>query len=190
MKTMHTLLLGSILALSSVQVVAQTRAEIDTNYGKIEVLLDEKKAPKTVANFVQYANKGFYQNTIFHRVINGFMIQAGGFTADMREKTTDKAISNEAHNGLKNRKGSIAMARTSNPNSATSQFFINLADNDFLNHKNTRPEGFGYAVFGQVSKGMDVVEKIARVPTKTHQQHQNVPAQAVVIKNIKIIQNK
>ena len=132
------LLLAAAFAVSGLTAQAETLAEIDTNYGTIKLSLDEQRAPKTVANFVRYAEKGFYNNTVFHRVIDGFMIQGGGFTADLAQKSTDKAISNEAGNGLKNTAGTIAMARTGNPHSATSQFFINLADNDFLNHKDHR----------------------------------------------------
>ena len=128
---------------------AETLAVIETNMGNISLSLDETKAPKTVANFVSYARKGFYDNTVFHRVIDGFMIQGGGFTPDLAQKATDKAIINEADNGLKNTVGTIAMARTGDPNSATSQFFINTADNTFLNFKNKTPQGYGYAVFGK-----------------------------------------
>ncbi|MDU1535407.1 MAG: peptidylprolyl isomerase, partial [Neisseria sp.] len=130
---------------------AETHAVIKTNMGNISLSLDETKAPKTVANFVSYARKGFYDNTVFHRVIDGFMIQGGGFTADLAQKATDKAINNEADNGLKNTVGTIAMARTGDPNSATSQFFINTADNAFLDFKNKTPQGYGYAVFGKVT---------------------------------------
>lgn len=166
---------------------AETRALIDTNMGRIELSLDEKKAPKTVANFVGYAEKGFYKNTVFHRVIDGFMIQGGGFTPDMAQKETGKAVANEADNGLKNSTGTIAMARTANPNSATSQFFINVADNDFLNFKSKTPQGYGYTVFGRVTSGMDVVYKIAKVKTTDQAYHQNVPVQPVIIRNISIV---
>ncbi|WP_373740398.1 peptidylprolyl isomerase [Neisseria sp.] len=165
---------------------AETRAAIDTNMGRIELSLDETRAPKTVANFVSYARKGFYNNTVFHRVIDGFMIQGGGFTADMVQKATDKAISNEAANGLKNTVGTIAMARTGNPNSATSQFFINVADNEPLNYKAPTPQGYGYAVFGKVVSGMDVVQKIAKVQTASRSYHQNVPIKPVVINKVSV----
>ena len=145
---------------------AETRAVIETNMGNISLSLDETKAPKTVANFVSYARKGFYDNTVFHRVIDGFMIQGGGFTPDLAQKTTDKAVINEADNGLKNTVGTIAMARTGDPNSATSQFFINTADNTFLNFKNKTPQGYGYTVFGKVTSGMDVVRQISKTPTE------------------------
>lgn len=176
----------AIMGLTSLPIYADTYATIETNMGNIELTLNEKQAPKTVANFVQYAQSGFYDNTIFHRVIEGFMVQGGGFTTSMVEKPTAKAISNEAGNGLKNTVGSIAMARTAQPNSATSQFFINVADNDFLNHKNNTVEGYGYAVFGKVSKGMDVVNRIAAVQTGSKLNYEDVPLQPIVIKHIRI----
>ena len=165
---------------------AETHAVIETNMGNISLSLDEAKAPKTVANFVSYARKGFYDNTVFHRVIDGFMIQGGGFTPDLAQKATDKAVINEADNGLKNTVGTIAMARTGDPNSATSQFFINTADNAFLNFKNKTPQGYGYAVFGKVTSGMEVVEKIAKVQTTDRGYHQNVPVKPVVIRKVTI----
>ena len=160
--------------------------KLHTNFGVITLELDHEKAPVTAANFEQYVKVGFYNGTIFHRVIPGFMIQGGGMTADMIEKPTSKAITNEADNGLKNTAGTIAMARTSAPNSATSQFFINLADNDFLNHKDRSTAGYGYAVFGHVTKGMDVVQRIGQVRTTSRLIHQNVPVQPVVIKNVRV----
>lgn len=186
MKPLH-LVAALAIGLSTFAAKAETLAQIDTNVGTIKLSLDEKKAPKTVANFVNYANKGFYNGTIFHRVIDGFMIQGGGFTPDMAQKSTEKAITNEASNGLKNTKGTIAMARTASPNSATSQFFINLADNDFLNRKGNSIRDAGYAVFGKVTAGMDVVEQIAKVQTTDHHHHQNVPVQPIVIKKISIL---
>ena len=162
------------------------KAIIETNLGIIELELDEKKAPITVKNFVDYAKSGHYDNTIFHRVISGFMIQGGGFTADMSQKSTKDPISNEAMNGLKNDRGTIAMARTMVVDSATSQFFINLVDNSFLNFRNPTPNGFGYAVFGKVTKGMDVVDAIAKVPTGNKGMHQDVPVQPVVMKKVTI----
>ncbi len=158
--------------------------KISTNYGDIEVELYEDKAPETVDNFISYAKDGFYDGTIFHRVIPGFMIQGGGFTKGMDQKETKAPITNEADNGLKNERGTIAMARTSDINSATSQFFINLVDNDFLNHG---ARDFGYAVFGRVTSGMDVVDKIASVDTTTKGFMQNVPQEPVVIKSVKIV---
>lgn len=184
MNKIAALLLG--LALSA-NALAETKVIMETSEGNIELLLDEKKAPKTVANFVNYANKGFYSNTIFHRVIDGFMIQGGGFNAQMLQKTTDKAIENEAHNGLKNVVGSIAMARTGHPHSATSQFFINVNNNEFLNHTSKTVEGYGYTVFGRVNKGMDVVHKIAQVRTTSRMMHQDVPVQPIVIKSVKVV---
>ena len=141
------------------------KAKIETDLGAIEIELDEKKAPATVKNFVDYAKSGHYNGTIFHRVIDGFMIQGGGFTPDMDQKPTKAPIRNEAMNGLKNARGTIAMARTMVVDSATSQFFINLVDNDFLDHRSKTPSGYGYCVFGKVTKGMDVVDKIAAVKT-------------------------
>ena len=161
-------------------------AKIDTSMGTITLSLDAEKAPATVANFVKYAKDGHYDNTIFHRVIDGFMIQGGGFTRDMNQKATREPIRNEAMNGLKNDRGTIAMARTMVVDSATSQFFINLVDNDFLNFQNPTPQGFGYAVFGKVTDGMSVVDAIAKVKTGFAGPHQNVPEEPVVIKSITI----
>ena len=161
-------------------------AIIDTAMGSITLELDDEKAPATVANFVAYATSGFYNETIFHRVIDGFMIQGGGFTRDMNQKPTGKAIRNEAMNGLKNRRGTIAMARTMVVDSATSQFFINLVDNDFLDFTAPTPQGFGYAVFGKVVDGMDIVDRIAKVKTGFAGSHQNVPEEPVLIRKITI----
>ena len=154
--------------------------------GTITLELDEAKAPATVANFVQYAKDGFYDGTIFHRVIDGFMIQGGGFTRDMNQKATREAIRNEAMNGLKNARGTIAMARTNVVDSATSQFFINLVDNDFLNFSSPTPQGFGYAVFGKVTDGLDVVDAIGKVRTGTSGYYENVPAETVTIRKVTI----
>ncbi len=161
-------------------------AIIDTTLGTITLELDDNKAPETVANFVEYANSGHYDQTIFHRVIDGFMIQGGGFTKDMNQKPTREPIRNEAMNGLKNDRGTIAMARTMVVDSATSQFFINLVDNDFLNFSSPTPQGFGYAVFGKVIDGMAVVDQIAKVKTGFSGAHQNVPEEAIVIKRISV----
>ena len=161
-------------------------AIIDTVMGSITLELDDEKAPATVANFVAYATSGFYNETIFHRVIDGFMIQGGGFTRDMNQKPAGKAIRNEAMNGLKNRRGTIAMARTMVVDSATSQFFINLVDNEFLDFTAPTPQGFGYAVFGKVVDGMDIVDRIAKVKTGFAGPHQNVPEEPVVIRKITI----
>ena len=160
------------------------KVTMETSMGTITLELDDAKAPETVANFVQYAKDGHYDGTIFHRVIDGFMIQGGGFTKDMNQKETREPIRNEAMNGLKNLRGTIAMARTMVVDSATSQFFINLVDNDFLDFQNPTPQGFGYAVFGKVVDGMDVVDQIAKVKTGFSGPHQNVPEEAIVIKKV------
>ena len=160
------------------------KATMETSMGTITLELDDAKAPETVANFVQYAKDGHYDGTIFHRVIDGFMIQGGGFTKDMNQKETREPIRNEAMNGLKNLRGTIAMARTMVVDSATSQFFINLVDNAFLDFQNPTPQGFGYAVFGKVVDGMDVVDQIAKVKTGFSGSHQNVPEEAIVIKKV------
>ncbi len=159
---------------------------LETSMGTITLELDEAKAPETVRNFVAYAKEGHYDGTIFHRVIDGFMIQGGGFTKDMNQKPTHAPIRNEAMNGLKNARGTIAMARTMVVDSATSQFFINLVDNDFLDFTAPTPQGFGYAVFGQVTDGMEVVDAIAKVKTGFSGPHQNVPEEAVVIKKVSV----
>ena len=159
---------------------------METSMGTITLELDDGKAPETVANFVKYAQDGHYDGTIFHRVIDGFMIQGGGFTRDMNQKETREPIRNEAMNGLKNLRGTIAMARTMVVDSATSQFFINLVDNGFLDFTSPTPQGFGYAVFGKVTDGMDVVDAIAKVKTGFSGPHQNVPEEAVVIKKVSV----
>ena len=155
--------------------------KLHTNHGVIGIELDEAKAPKTVANFREYVKKGFFDNTVFHRVIDGFMIQGGGFEPGMKQKATDKPIENEANNGLKNDKYTVAMARTNDPHSATAQFFINVADNTFLNHTAQTSQGWGYAVFGKVVEGQDVVDKIRQVKTGSRGMHQDVPTDDVVI---------
>lgn len=162
------------------------KVALETSKGTIELELDAEKAPLSTANFVNYVKKGHYDGTIFHRVIPNFMIQGGGFNSDMTQKATDAPIQNESKNGLKNVKGSIAMARTSAPNSATSQFFINVQDNANLDYPSF--DGFGYAVFGKVSKGLDVVEAIKAVETTSKGGHQNVPAEPVVIKSAKVLE--
>jgi len=162
-----------------------------TNHGDIVIELDAEKAPESAKNFISYVEAGHYNNTVFHRVINGFMIQGGGFEPGMKQKPTGAPIKNEADNGLKNEAGTIAMARTQDPHSARVQFFINLKDNDFLNHKTAAdPRGYGYAVFGKVTQGMDVVDKIAKVPTGNAGHYQNVPTTPVIIKSVKIISEK
>ena len=154
---------------------------LKTNYGDITLELFADKAPATVENFLNYVKEGFYDNTNFHRVIDGFMIQGGGFTPDMDQKSTNAPIANEANNGVANEKGTIAMARTNDPHSATAQFFINVNNNDFLNFSSESVNGWGYCAFGKVSEGMDVVEKIKAVKTGTSGFHQDVPAEPVVI---------
>ena len=162
-------------------------ARIETSMGDIVLELDAANAPITVANFIEYAKEGFYNETIFHRVIDGFMIQGGGLTADMRDKSSKKApIKNEAGNGLKNNRGTVAMARTQVVDSATSQFFINVSDNDFLNHTSPTPQGFGYAVFGKVTDGMETVDAIRQVRTGSSGMHQDVPVEAITITNVTI----
>lgn len=158
------------------------RVLMKTSMGNIVIELYPEKAPKTVENFLQYVDDGHYANTIFHRVIGTFMIQGGGFDKDMKQKATREPIAIESKNGLKNDRGTIAMARTSNPNSATSQFFINTVDNDSLNYP--KPDGNGYTVFGKVVEGMDTVEKIAKVKTTSRGGHGDVPAEAVVIEGV------
>jgi len=166
------------------------RVEFKTSMGSFALELYADKAPKTVANFIQYVNSGFYNGTIFHRVIDGFMIQGGGFEPGMREKTTRPPIENEAglalKAGLKNELGTVAMARTPNPHSASAQFFINVKDNAFLDYRDSSPQGYGYAVFGRVVEGMDTVMRIAKVPTATAGQHGNVPQKPVVIESVKL----
>lgn len=158
-----------------------------TNFGTISIELDFENAPKSAENFQQYCEEGFYDGTIFHRVINGFMIQGGGMTEDMSQKTTRAPIENEADNGLKNDKGTLAMARTGDPHSATAQFFINVSDNDFLNHTGKNPQGWGYAVFGKVIDGMDVVEKIKNVKTGNRGMHRDVPVEPVIIEKCEVV---
>ena len=154
---------------------------LETSLGTIVIELDEEKAPDTVRNFIAYIEEGFYDGTVFHRVIDDFMIQGGGFTPDMSQKKSHDPIKNEADNGLKNEKYSIAMARTPDPHSASSQFFINVNDNDFLDYKNKTQSGWGYAVFGKVVDGTDVVDKIKVIPTGTHSGYRDVPVEPVLI---------
>ena len=154
-----------------------------TNKGPITIELDSAAAPETVENFLQYVRDGFYDGTIFHRVIDGFMIQGGGFDANMRQKATRAPVRNEANNGLKNATGTIAMARTNDPHSATAQFFINVNDNTFLDHQNQTPSGWGYCVFGRVTDGMDVVNAIKGTKTTSHGPHRDVPAETIVIES-------
>lgn len=164
------------------------RVQIKTSQGDIVIELYQDKAPKSVANFLEYIKSGFYDGTIFHRVIPSFMIQGGGMLPDMSEKPTRSPIKNEADNGVKNDKGTLSMARTSNPDSATSQFFINLKDNDFLDYRAKTPQGWGYAVFGKVTEGMDVVEAIAKVSTGSSGPHQDVPRDPIVIEKAAVLE--
>ncbi|MGO1052681.1 peptidylprolyl isomerase [Crossiella sp. CA198] len=164
-----------------------TKARLETNHGPIVLELDAVKAPNSVANFVEYVNKGHYDGTIFHRVISGFMIQGGGFEPGLKQKPTGTPIKNEATNGLKNYQYTVAMARTGDPHSATAQFFINTVDNDFLNHTSPTPSGWGYAVFGKVVEGTETVDAIRGVATGTTSGHQDVPKADVVIEKASIV---
>ena len=159
---------------------------IATTVGQMTLELDADNAPKTVENFLAYASSGFYDGTIFHRVINNFMIQGGGFTADMEQKPTQAPVDNEANNGLKNERGTIAMARTQDPHSATAQFFINVQDNDFLNHTGENMQGWGYTVFGKVTQGEEVLDKIRSVQTGSQGGHQDVPTDPIIIESISV----
>lgn len=183
MRLFQILLFITLSSLS--QAMTNTFIVIETSLGDITVELYADKAPLTVSNVLSYVDEKFYDNTIFHRVIDKFMIQGGGFTADMLQKKTNSPVKNEAANGLKNERGTLAMARTMIVDSATSQFFVNLVDNDYLNYRAATPEGFGYCVFARVTEGMDVVDKIAKVPTGFNGRHQNVPVDPVVIKTIR-----
>ncbi|AEE67207.1 MULTISPECIES: peptidylprolyl isomerase [Bordetella] len=164
------------------------RVKLHTNQGDIIITLNAEKAPKSVENFVAYTKDGFYDGTVFHRVIDGFMIQGGGFEPGMKQKPTKAPIENEANNGLKNDKYTLAMARTSDPHSATAQFFINVSDNDFLNFTAPTPNGWGYAVFGVVTEGTEVVDKIKNVKTGNRGFHQNVPAEDVIIEKAEVLE--
>jgi len=180
-----------VLVLASIGVATansgdKVMVEMHTSKGLITLELDAEKAPVTVANFIEYVNSGHFDGTIFHRVIPGFVIQGGGLESGMKEKPTQAPIENEADNGLKNVTGSICMARTNDPHSATSQFFINLKDNQFLDHTEKSPQGWGYAVFGQVTGGMDVVEAIAAVQTGNAGFHQDVPVEDIVVEKVTI----
>ncbi len=179
---------ATVFALSAISASAfaakDTHILLTTSAGSIELELADQKAPVSVKNFVDYVNSGFYNNTVFHRVIPGFMVQGGGFTSDMQQKQPNPPIKNEADNGLLNKRGTISMARTADKDSATSQFFINVADNAFLDHGQ---RDFGYAVFGKVIKGMDVADKIAQVPTQNVGPYQNVPVKPVVILSAKVL---
>ncbi|MGG2143490.1 peptidylprolyl isomerase A [Symbiopectobacterium sp. RP] len=180
-----TMFSSSVMVSSAIAVpAAATSVLLTTSEGNIELALDNQKAPVSVRNFVEYVNSGFYNGTTFHRVIPGFMVQGGGFVDEMKQKATNPPIKNEADNGLRNVRGTIAMARTAEKDSATSQFFINVADNAFLDHGQ---RDFGYAVFGKVVKGMDVADKISQVQTTNVGPYQNVPSKPIVIKSAKIL---
>ena len=164
------------------------RVKLQTSMGDMVIQLDAEKAPKTVDNFLTYVKEGFYDGTVFHRVINNFMIQGGGFESGMKQKSTHEPVENEANNGLKNDRYTLAMARTSDPHSATAQFFINVADNDFLNFTSPTPNGWGYAVFGKVVEGTDVVDRIKAVKTGNKGFHQDVPVEDVVIEKASVVE--
>jgi cyclophilin family peptidyl-prolyl cis-trans isomerase len=181
---------GIALGAAHASSAADPRVELRTNRGAIVIELYAEKAPKTVANFLQYVKDGHYDGTIFHRVIPGFMIQGGGLDRQMREKPTGAPIQNEAANGLKNDYGTVAMARTPDPHSAKGQFFINVKDNAFLNFREPSPQGYGYAVFGKVVAGMDVVERITKLPTGSAGPHRDVPQEPVIIESATILPAK
>jgi cyclophilin family peptidyl-prolyl cis-trans isomerase len=202
MSQIRALVAGMVIVLATAAVAAEQKGDtpvattgsgnpvvlMKTSQGDIKIELDKAKAPVTVENFLVYVNDKFYDGTIYHRVIPAFMIQGGGFDKDMNQKKAKAPIKNEAGNGLKNLNGTIAMARTSDPNSATAQFFINTKDNAFLDHRNETPQGYGYAVFGKVIEGQDVVKKIEQVQTTTKAPHENVPVTPVVIESVRVVQ--
>lgn len=192
---MHIFVLSMMLFLTTTLSFAkettmsdtQTKVKLTTSLGEIIIQLDAEKAPVTSANFLTYVNEGFYNGTIFHRVIPGFMAQGGGFDTSFNQKAVHAPIKNEANNGLTNHRGTVAMARTNDPNSATAQFFINYKDNSFLNHTSQTPSGWGYAVFGEVIEGMDVVDAMAKQPTGNRGGHQDVPKTDIVIEKAEVI---
>ena len=188
--SIRKIILVGLLVLIPAVCMAGSSVLMKTNYGDIIIELDDVHAPASTVNFLQYVDAGFYNGTIYHRVIPGFMIQGGGFTKNLDRKITRQPISNEAANGLKNLRGTIAMARTGRVDSATSQFFINLVDNSFLDHKTKTPRGYGYAVFGKVTQGMDVVDKIAKVNTRQIKGMSDVPIQAVIIESVERIKKQ
>jgi cyclophilin family peptidyl-prolyl cis-trans isomerase len=190
MRKPSSLLTATVLGLVCSTALAGTQVQLNTSVGPITLELADDKAPRTVDNFLTYAREGFYNGTIFHRVIDGFMIQGGGFTAGFQQKPTRAPVPNEADNGLKNLRGTIAMARTSDPNSATAQFFINVKDNAALDYKSSTPQGWGYAVFGKVIDGMEVVDKIRQVPTGAGgpgNRFSDVPTIPVVLESVTIL---
>lgn len=186
MKRLFVLL--AALLIAPLALAANPKVEMKTSLGTLVIELYPENAPKTVENFVQYVKDGFYDGTIFHRVIPGFMIQGGGFNAGLQQKPARPAIRNEAGNGLRNAVGTVAMARTADPHSATAQFFINVSENDFLDFKSPDDKGYGYTVFGRIASGMEVVQKIVQVPTGSLGPHQNVPRQPVVIERARLLQ--
>ena len=189
-KLTSILIIIIVLLIAAPCVWAQSSNPIvrmETNQGVIILELDSKAAPKTVQNFLRYVSDGFYDGTIFHRVIKGFMIQGGGLTTEMKEKPTRDSIANEADNGLKNQRGTLAMARTADPHSATAQFFINSADNSFLDHRGKTANGWGYCVFGRVAEGMKVVDSIERLPTTVKAGHRDVPVSPVIIERAVLV---
>jgi len=189
MKLFRAGCMAALIAVVGLIAAAQaaTQVKLETNYGAIVIQLDSAAAPKTVANFLQYVSSGFYSGTIFHRIIPGFMIQGGGFSSDMKEKATNAPIPNEADNGLKNNRGTIAMARTPDPNSATAQFFINTVDNASLNFQSKTEQGWGYCVFGKVVRGLTVIDAIEKVATTSVGSYENVPVKPVIITKAIII---
>ncbi len=184
---LFTLLIALVIAPAAL--ASNPKVELKTSQGTVVIDLYPENAPKTVENFLQYVKDGFYEGTVFHRVIPGFMVQGGGFTRNLQQKPTRPAIRNEAGNGLRNAVGTVAMARTKDPHSATAQFFINVADNDFLDFKSPDENGYGYTVFGRVSAGMDVVQKMLQVPTATMGPHQNVPRTPITIESVRLIES-
>lgn len=190
MRKTALLLALALVGGTSAAALAETRVRLDTNLGAITLELADAQAPKTVANFLAYAREGFYNGTIFHRVIDGFMIQGGGFSADFQQKPTRAPVQNEADNGLKNLRGTVAMARTSDPQSATAQFFINVKDNPALDYSAATPQGWGYAVFGKVVDGMEVVDRIRQTPTGTGgpgQRFSDVPKTPVILQTVTVL---
>lgn len=185
-----TLLLSTTLSFATENKMSdtQTKVKLTTSLGAITIQLDNAKAPVSAANFAEYVKSGFYNGTIFHRVIPGFMAQGGGFDTSFNQKETKAPIKNEADNGLKNKRGTLAMARTNDPNSATAQFFINYKDNSFLDHTSPTPSGWGYAVFGEVVEGMEVVDAMAKQATGNRGPHQDVPKTDIVIETAEIIE--
>ena len=175
------------LLITPAALAANPKVEIKTSLGAVVIELYPENAPKTVENFLQYVKDGFYDGTIFHRVIPGFMAQGGGFTSNLQQKPVRPAIRNEAGNGLRNAVGTLAMARTADPHSATAQFFINVSENDFLDFKSADDKGYGYTVFARVTSGMDVVQKMLQIPTATVGPHQNVPRQPIVIERARLL---